>query len=58
MVARKGEEMKIHISDTTKQLLDKLGGFRCEYRGILDLGVRLLVHLIYLETFIILIVNF
>ena len=33
------EGVRIHISDTTKHLLDKLGGFRCEYRGVLDLGV-------------------
>ena len=40
MVARMSEDMKINISSTTKQLLDKIGGFRCEYYGILDLGVR------------------
>ncbi|XP_065560337.1 receptor-type guanylate cyclase gcy-27-like isoform X9 [Artemia franciscana] len=27
------EPMKIHISQTTKWLLDKLGGYMCEYRG-------------------------
>jgi hypothetical protein len=42
-VARKmeqtGEGMKIHISETSKTLLDKVGGFRCDYRGSLDIGV-------------------
>ena len=42
-VARKmeqlGEGMKIHISETSKALLDKVGGFRCDYRGTLDIGV-------------------
>ena len=36
-----GEENRIHISETTKDVLDKLGGFRCEYRAVLDLGVCL-----------------
>ena len=30
---------RIHISATAKELLDKVGGFRCEYRGVLDIGV-------------------
>ena len=34
-----GEGMRIHISATSKNLLDKVGGFRCDYRGTLDLGV-------------------
>ena len=41
------EGVRIHISDTTKHLLDKLGGFRCEYRGVLDLGVssiNIIIH--------------
>ena len=41
VVGRMSEGARIHISDTAKHLLDKLGGFRCEYRGVLDLGVRL-----------------
>ena len=41
-----GEGMRIHISSESKKLLDKVGGFRCDYRGTLDLGVReLIVHL-------------
>ncbi|XP_069948440.1 uncharacterized protein [Cherax quadricarinatus] len=28
-----GEAMKIHISQTTKELLDKVGGYTCEFRG-------------------------
>ena len=39
MVAKMGQGMRIHISDTTKFCLDKFGGFRCDYRGIMDLGV-------------------
>ena len=39
MLTRMGEGMKIHISATTKQLLDKLGGFSCEHRGVANLGV-------------------
>ena len=42
-VARKieklGEGMKIHISEEAKKLLDNVGGFRCDYRGTLELGV-------------------
>ena len=34
-----GEGMKIHISEESKKLLDKVGGFRCDYRGTLELGV-------------------
>ena len=41
VVGRMSEGDRIHISDTTKHLLDKLGGFRCEYRGVLDLGVSI-----------------
>ena len=44
VIEKMGEGMKIHISGTSKDLLDKVGGFRCEYRGILDLGVRSLAH--------------
>ena len=40
VIEKMGEGMKIHISGTSKDLLDKVGGFRCEYRGVLDLGVR------------------
>ena len=36
--------MKIHISETTKAFLDKMDGFRCDYRGVFDLGVSLFVH--------------
>ena len=43
VIEKMGEGMKIHISGTSKDLLDKVGGFRCEYRGVLDLGVSSLV---------------
>ena len=41
VMEKMGEGMRIHISSITKELLDKVGGFRCESRGILDLGVRI-----------------
>ena len=31
------------ISKTSKELLDSVGGFRCEHRGIMDLPVRILI---------------
>ena len=34
-----GQGMKIHISEDSKLLLDTVGGFRCDYRGTLELGV-------------------
>ena len=39
MVEKMGEGLKIHMSGASKRLLDSVGGFRCEYRGILDMGV-------------------
>ena len=53
VVGRMGEENRIHISETTKDVLDKLGGFRCEYRAVLDLGVCLHIFrhkILILET--------
>ena len=41
VVGRMSEGDRIHVSETTKLLLDKLGGFKCEYRGVLDLGVSI-----------------
>ena len=34
-----GEGMRIQISETSKQLLDKVGGFRCVPKGTFDHGV-------------------
>lgn len=34
-----GQPMKIHISSETKQLLDSIGGFRMEYRGVSEIKV-------------------
>ena len=52
-VARKleklGEGMKIHISEDSKKLLDKVGGFRCDYRGTLELSVRIQLQSIYVQ---------
>ena len=39
MVEKMGEGMRIHMSVKAKHLLDKVGGFRTEFRGILDMGV-------------------
>ena len=36
--------MRILISETTKHVLDKLGGFRCDYRGILDIEVSFILR--------------
>ena len=41
MVGKMGEGLKIHMSGASKHLLDSVGGYRCEYRGILDMGVKL-----------------
>ena len=45
--------MRIHVSETTKHLLDKVGGFRCDYRGIFDLEVTLFTYSkeIFLRTY-------
>ena len=56
VIEKMGEGMRIHISGTSKALLDTVGGFRCEYRGLLDLGVsfievkRKFLYKIFLET--------
>lgn len=34
--------MKIHISETTKELLDHYGGFETEHRGTVEIKVRFL----------------
>ena len=39
MVEKMGEGMRIHMSAKAKHLLDKVGGFRTEFRGSLDMGV-------------------
>ena len=40
VMEKMGEGMRIHISSISKELLDKIGGYQCESRGVLDLGVR------------------
>ena len=42
IIEKRGEGMRIHLSATSKNLLDQVGGFRCEYRGLLEVGVSLL----------------
>lgn len=34
-----GEAFRIHISQTTYDLLQKIGGFRCEDRGLVPIKV-------------------
>ena len=36
-IERHGEGMRILISETSRRLIDKVGGFRCESRGVLDI---------------------
>ena len=43
VIEKMGEGMRIHMSGVSKALLDKVGGFRCEYRGLLDLGVIIFI---------------
>ena len=40
-IEKHGEGMRILISETSKRLLDKVGGFRCESRGPLDIKVKI-----------------
>ena len=42
-IEKQGEGMRILLSQASKQLLDKVGGFRCEPRGTLNLAVSNLV---------------
>ena len=58
MLGKTGAEMKLQISDTTKQLLDKIGGFRCEHRGVVDLGVSFYRLLYVIRKFRIYIIKF
>ena len=39
-VLKHGEGMRILMSESSKILLDKAGGFRCEHGGALDMKVR------------------
>ena len=39
-VEKMGEGMRIHMSRASKLLLAKVGGFRTEYRGIVDIGSK------------------
>lgn len=40
-----GEAFKIHISQSTYDLLQQIGGFRCEERGIVSIKVIICVDL-------------
>ena len=41
-IERHGEGMRILISEASRRLIDKVGGFRCESRGVLDIKVGFL----------------
>ena len=51
VMEKMGEGMRIHTSGVTKALLDQVGGFRCEYRGLLDLGV-MTCHVLIVPTYL------
>ena len=42
-IEKQGEGMRILLSQASKQLLDKVGGFRCEPRGTLNLAVSIAI---------------
>ena len=42
-IEKQSEGMRILISQASKQLLDKVGGFRCDPRGTLELPVRTVI---------------
>lgn len=44
--------MKIHVSETTKELLDQYGGFSLERRGTIEIKVCLIKKLILILTWI------
>jgi class 3 adenylate cyclase len=39
-----GEAFRIHISEATRTLLDRLGGYYCEERGLTPIKVCEVVH--------------
>lgn len=39
--------MKIHISETTKEILDEIGGFKLEKRGEIEIKVRILAQALH-----------
>ena len=38
-IEKQGEGMRILISEASRRLIDKVGGFRCESRGLLEIKV-------------------
>lgn len=38
-----GDAFRIHISQTTYELLQRIGGFRCEDRGLVPIKVILIM---------------
>ncbi|CAB0011068.1 unnamed protein product, partial [Nesidiocoris tenuis] len=42
-----GDAFRVHISRTTKELLDRLGGYQCEERGQVQIKLGLAKRLIY-----------
>ena len=39
-IEKQGEGMRILISEASRRLIDKVGGFRCESRGLLEIKVQ------------------
>ena len=46
-IERQGEGMRILISETSMRLIQKVGGFRCESRGTLEVKVCFVARNIY-----------
>ena len=46
-----GEEFHFHISEATHNLLDRLGGYYCEKRGLTQIKVELLPGVSYVAYF-------
>jgi len=46
-----GEAFRIHISEATRNLLDRLGGYYCEERGLTQIKVELLPGVFYVANY-------
>ena len=48
-----GEVFRIHISEATRNLLDRLGVYHCEVRGLTQINVELLTGVFYIVIYVI-----
>ena len=48
-----GEVFRIHISEATRNLLDRLGVYYCEERGLIQINVELLTGVFYIVIYVI-----